>query len=141
MGRKTFAGHSYGALLGIDILLSEPTLFERYALSSPSLWFDQGLMFERERAYAAQNKDLPARVLLSIGQFEALKPDDPRYASGHDMAADVRRFERQLKSRRYPNLKIRSEVIAGEDHLSVNPAALTRALKWSFPARVPRPEP
>ncbi|MDN3918759.1 alpha/beta hydrolase [Roseateles violae] len=71
MARKTFAGHSYGALLGADILLSERALFERYALSSPSLWFDQGLMFERERAYAARHQDLPAQLLLSVGEFEA----------------------------------------------------------------------
>ncbi|MDN3918758.1 hypothetical protein [Roseateles violae] len=54
------------------------------------------------------------------------------------MVADMRRFERLLKSRRYPGLRLRAEVIAGEDHLSVNPVALTRALKWAFPARPAR---
>jgi len=133
MARKTFAGHSYGALLGAHILLSEPAMFERYALSSPSLWFDQGLMFKREAAYAAGHQDLPARVLLSAGQFEAVRRGDPRYVQDDgDLVADMQRFEKLLKSRRYPGLSVRSEVIAGEDHLSVNPVSLTRALKWAF---------
>lgn len=140
MGRKTFAGHSYGALLGVHMLLSEPGMFERYALSSPSLWFDRGLMFQREADYAARHKDLPARVMMSVGQFEAFKRGDPRYSQDDDMVADMRRFEKALKSRRYPGLSISSQVIADEDHLSVNPVSLTRALKWAFPPQ-PRPAP
>jgi predicted alpha/beta superfamily hydrolase len=140
MSRKTLAGHSYGALLGAHILLTEPTMFERYALSSPSLWFDHGLMFRREAEYAASHKDLPAKLLLSAGQFEALKRGDPRYNDDQDMVADMRRFERLLKSRRYPGLQIESQVFAGEDHLTVNPVSLTRALKWAFGPR-PKPTP
>ena len=137
MGRKTFAGHSYGGLLGAHILLSAPTMFERYALSSPSLWFDDGLMFRREAAYAAAHKDLPAKVFMSAGQFEAVRRGDPRYADEDDIVADMRRFEQRLKSRRYPGLRISSQVIADEDHLSVNPVSLTRALKWAFAPTAP----
>lgn len=132
MARKTFAGHSYGALLGAHILLTEPTMFERYALSSPSLWFDEHLMFKRERAYAAAHKDLPAKVLMSTGQFETIKRGDPRYANDEDMVGDMQRFERQLKSRRYKGLEVASFVIAGEDHLTVNPISITRALQWAY---------
>ena len=141
MGRKTFAGHSYGGLLGAHILLTEPTLFERYALSSPSLWFDEHLMFKREAAYAASHRDLPAKVLMSVGQFEAIKRGDPRYAREEDMVADMHRFEKILKSRRYPGLQVQSLVIPDEDHLSVNPISITRALKWAFGKSQARPAP
>lgn len=135
MSRKTFAGHSYGGLLGAHILLTEPAMFERYALSSPSLWFDDGLLFKRAAAYRAEHKDLRAQVFMSAGQFEAVRRGDPRYSQEDDIVADMRRFELLLKAGHYPGLSIRSEVIAGEDHLTVNPVSLTRALKWAFPGK------
>lgn len=134
--RRIFAGHSYGALFGAHVLLTEPDMFERYVLSSPSLWFDQRVMFERERRYAATHADLPAKVLLSIGSYETLAPKsgDPRYNQTRDMIADLRAFEAQLKARRYPGLQIESVIVPGEDHLSAYPAAITRGLRWALPA-------
>ena len=86
--RRIFAGHSYGALFGAHVLLTEPAMFERYVLSSPSLWFDQRVMFERERRYAATHADLPAKVFLSIGSYETVAPKSRRPAlqpdPGHD---------------------------------------------------------
>lgn len=35
MRRKAFVGHSYGSLLGLEILLTEPATFEHYILGSP----------------------------------------------------------------------------------------------------------
>lgn len=134
--RRIFAGHSYGALFGAHVLLTEPAMFERYILSSPSLWFDRRVMFERERRYAATHADLPAKVFLSIGSYETLAPTsgNPRYNRNLDMVADLRAFEAQLKTRRYPGLQIESIIVPGEDHLSVYPAAITRALRWALPA-------
>ena len=67
MRRKAFVGHSYGSLLGLEILLTEPATFEHYILGSPSLWFDRGVLFAREQAYARARRDLPASVYFGIG--------------------------------------------------------------------------
>ena len=133
---KTFVGHSYGALLGLQILLTEPSMFENYILGSPSLWFDHKLMFARENAYAKAHHDLPAHLFMAVGAFETIgaDPHDARYNRTEDMVADVRAFERSLKSRAYPHLTIESRVIADEDHLTVFPALITRGLKWAYPA-------
>ena len=40
--RRVFLGHSYGALLGLQMLFERTALFSHFALGSPSLWFDQG---------------------------------------------------------------------------------------------------
>lgn len=134
MSRKVFAGHSYGALLGMQALFTEPGMFDAYILGSPSIWYDHKLMFTRERAYAASHKDLKARVYMAIGGFETVKPGakNPRYNRDSDMVRDMQEMERVLKSRRYPGLSIRSEVVADEDHLTVAPAILTRGLTWAF---------
>lgn len=45
----------------------------------------------------------------------------------------TRRFETRLQSHGYPGLSVQSTVIAGEDHLSVYPVAITRGLQWALP--------
>jgi predicted alpha/beta superfamily hydrolase len=131
MSRKIFIGHSYGSLLGLQVLLSEPATFDHYILGSPSLWFDQGVMFDREQTYAKGHKDMPASVFFGIGGRETLAKDRKRSRSEEnaDMVADVCDFDAALKSHRYPNLKSRLEVFADEDHASVFPLVLTHGLR------------
>ncbi|MEO6906064.1 MAG: alpha/beta hydrolase-fold protein, partial [Ginsengibacter sp.] len=39
---RTIIGQSLGGLLATEILLKEPTLFNKYIIVSPSLWWDNG---------------------------------------------------------------------------------------------------
>jgi uncharacterized protein len=134
MSRKIFSGHSYGSLLGIHMLLTEPQMFNQYILGSPSLWYDKRVMFDMERNYAASHKDMPAQVFMLIGSFETVRPKEhnPRYNKESDMVKEMKEFETRLKSRHYPNLSVHSEVIQDEDHLTVFPSLITRGLFWSF---------
>jgi predicted alpha/beta superfamily hydrolase len=140
MARKTLMAHSYGSLLGLDFLFNEPTAFENYVLGSPSLWFANKVMFERERAYAAKNRDLKANVYFAVGGFETLRPG-PRYNKDDDMVRDMRDFMRALRSRHYPNLRMEGEVIRDEDHLTVAPIIITHGLRWALPGRNLKPQP
>lgn len=131
MRRKVFIGHSYGSLLGLQFLLTAPRTFEHYILGSPSLWYDAGIMFEREQAYAASHKDLPASVFFGIGGLETLAAGKKRSRSEEDadMVADLREFDGKLKAHKFPNLKTRLRVFADEDHASVFPFVLTHGLR------------
>lgn len=140
--QKIYAGHSYGGLLGVHILLTEPKMFDQYILGSPSLQFDSKVMFERERAYAASHKDLPADVFMALGGFETVDAasSDKRYHNAVDMVRNAQAFERVLKSRHYPGLHIQSVVIGDEDHLTVFPTLITRGLQAML-AAPPEPGP
>ena len=131
MNRKIFVGHSYGSLLGLQLLLSEPGTFDYYILGSPSLWFDRGVMFEREKEYARGHKDMPASVFFGIGGRETLAANRKRSRTEEnaDMVADLCDFDAALKAHRYPNLKMKLEVFADEDHASVFPLVLTHGLR------------
>lgn len=133
--RRVFMGHSYGGLLGAQILFTDPTLFESYILGSPSLWFDQRHMFQVEEDYARAHRDLPANVFLYIGAYEAARPGVTRYNRSIDMVGDNAAFAARLRSRDYPGLTLSSEVVAEEDHLTVFPSGLTRGLLHVLPAR------
>lgn len=129
-GERLFLGHSYGALLGAHILLTEPAMFSGYLLGSPSLWYDQHVLEKIERAYAASHQDLTASVYVFVGEYEDMKPGDPRFAKRYNMVSDARRLEQSLNSRRYPSLRIKLDVLNDEDHLSVAPRGFTHGLKY-----------
>lgn len=133
--RALFLGHSYGSLLGAQILFTEPGLFSGYILGSPSLWYDKRHALGLEASYAARNRDLPAKVFLYVGEYEALRKGDRRYSQSVDMVADNKALEKALKDRKYPNLSLKSVVLNDEDHLSVAPRGFTQGLKYLLPAR------
>jgi predicted alpha/beta superfamily hydrolase len=131
--RRLLLGHSYGGLLGAQILFTEPEMFSTYVLGSPSFWFDRGHIMTMEAAYARTHRDLPANVFMYIGGWEVPGPDR-RNTTDTDMVGDVRRMEAVLKSRAWPGLRVRSTVLTDEDHLTVAPVGFTRALMAVLPA-------
>ncbi|WP_338846875.1 alpha/beta hydrolase-fold protein [Massilia sp. W12] len=130
--RKVFAGHSYGAVLGVDALLHTPELFDVWLLGSPSLWFNNKMLFDTEKNYAAKNQDMKTEVYWYAGALEAVKKGDPRYSQDDDIVADVQAMHARLAARKYPGLRQHIAIIPDEDHLSVNPVWLTRALRSVF---------
>ncbi|WP_447725087.1 alpha/beta hydrolase [Sphingomonas koreensis] len=134
-GRNILLGHSYGALLATQVLLSEPQMFGGYVLGSPSLWYDKRHMFRAEAAYAAKHRDLKAKVFLYTGEYEAVRKGDARFNQETDLVADSRAFAEVLRKRDYPGLTLEVETLNGEDHVSVAPRGFTRALKVLLPAK------
>ncbi len=137
MKRKFFVGHSYGSLLGLQILFTEPRLFEHYILGSPSLWYDAGVMFDRLEAYGERHRELPATVYFGIGSRETLAPGKKRarLEEDADMLADLREFDTALKAYRYPALRTQVKGFADEDHASVFPLVVTHGLRTVLPAK------
>ncbi|SLM26080.1 alpha/beta hydrolase [Stenotrophomonas indicatrix] len=131
--RRVFAGHSYGALLGAYVLTTQPDMFGTYILSSPSLWFDQGLLPRMQDAAVMPSQ--PIRVLLSVGGYETVKPG-PRYSTGNDMLRQAADFAGQLQ-RSGRKLQVENIVIDGEDHLTVYPRVITGALLQVLPGEGP----
>lgn len=130
--QRIMLGHSYGGLLGAQIMFSDPELFSAYVLGSPSLWFDNKRMFDIEARYAAANTDLKADVFMYVGEDEH---PGAKSSNRYDMVADNRLFEQKLRSRNYPSLELKSSVIEAEDHLTVAPIGFMRALEALLPAQ------
>ncbi|MET0937109.1 MAG: alpha/beta hydrolase-fold protein [Luteibacter sp.] len=137
VSRSIYAGHSYGGLLGYDILIHDPAMFSQYILGSPSLQFNRGVEFTRMHEALASRKDLPAKVLVVLGGFETLSKDksDKRYNTDTDMIGDNRRFIAQLQAKHYPGLRVDMLTVPGEDHLTVFPMIITRGIIWALPGK------
>ncbi|MGH7595092.1 MAG: alpha/beta hydrolase [bacterium] len=125
-GERTLVGHSYGGLFGCWVAFTTPELFSNYILVSPSLWYDNWLMFRLEEnfAFSRKDKELPAKVFLSVGSSEI--------NSQWNMVEDLEKFYRQVAARDYSRLAIQMMIFDGETHNSVFPAALTRGLRFIY---------
>ena len=131
--QELFLGHSYGALLGAQILFTDPAMFDGYLLGSPSFWYDKRRIFATEASYAAGHRDLPARVYFYVGEYEA-PGSDPRYNRTVDLVGDNRALAEALKGRQYPGLRVALDVLNDEDHVTVAPRGFTKGLKYLLPA-------
>lgn len=136
MSRKTLVGHSYGALFGFHVLFTRPEMFNGYIFGSPSLWFNRGVIFRNEEAWACSGRKLSARIHMVAGSFEAVAPG-PRYNTANDLVADMERMRLKLTSGGHPALLVTSEVAQGEDHLTVFPDVVTRGLLAVLPGHGP----
>lgn len=125
---RTIVGHSYGGLFATYVLLTEPSMYKRYVIVSPSLWYSERIAFQMEDAAAARGEPSNANVFLSVGALE--NPAMPN---------DLRDFYNRLKSRNRPGLKLTLQIFDDERHDSVFPAAVTRGLRTVFESLGPRP--
>src|SRR6185503_3585110 len=85
---RTFIGHSYGGLFCTYVMLTEPDLFNRYVIVSPSLWFENGLMLKVEAEGAPQRRTA-AQVYFAIGSRETPL-----------MVQQLKQFAKQLQAQR-----------------------------------------
>lgn len=138
----TYFGHSLGGLFGAYALVSSEALFDRYILSSPSLWWDNEVIFDLEQATAVE--DLDAEVFFGIGSLETdegRRLEARKLPEGHpakpprvhlDMVDDMRRFTARLRSRTTTGLSITSIEIPDEFHATVPGIVLNRALRQFY---------
>jgi predicted alpha/beta superfamily hydrolase len=143
---SVYFGHSLGGLFGTYVLLTRPSTFRKYGIGSPSLWWDDDLMFEYEASYAGTHDDLPATVFFTVGAFEdhdgrqreaGRLPPEERAKAGlrHiDMVADTERMAASLRARHYPNLDLAGTVLPDEFHITVPHLNLSRSLRYLFDA-------
>jgi hypothetical protein len=131
----------------VHALLGEHPSFNHSIISSPSLFWDRSIMFDREEQRAATTPDLPTRAFFGIGARET---DEGRRIEGQDlpvghvrkppathldMVHDLLRFTESLRSRRYPNLEMEVAVYPDEFHATVPATVLSRGLRSLFSHR------
>lgn len=133
--RRIYLGHSYGALLGTYLLLHQPKMFSHYVLSSPSLWFDQHrLLGEAPALLQALPAGTQAKIWLYSGGFEQPGPG-ARHNKATNLVGDMQRFASMLAP--VQGLKVTTQVLDGEDHLTVFPPMVTRAMLDILPGTGP----
>src|ERR1041385_885086 len=65
---KTIIGESLGGLLATEILLKKPTLFTKYIIVSPSLWWDNGSLLKQASGLLDENFMQQTSVYIGVGK-------------------------------------------------------------------------
>ena len=147
---RTLIGMSLGGLFSIWVLLNHPDSFHRYLACSPSLWWDNDVIFKYEKDWAAKHTDLVAKVFIAAGDEErhekvmpklklapeAIRPLLESFSNAdgrHHLAEHVETLLAQLKGRSYKSLQISGKIFPDETHETVYPSALVRGLGELFP--------
>ncbi|WP_184650489.1 alpha/beta hydrolase [Xanthomonas euroxanthea] len=86
--RQTLWGHSYGGLFVLQVVLTQPQLFQHYVAVDPSLWWGDGFVVQQAQRVVEQARDASAdtqqarrRLTLLAGEGGApanpARPDRP----------------------------------------------------------------
>lgn len=141
--RRVLCGFSFGGLFALYCLFHRPELFDGYLIGSPSLWWDDGIVLQWERAWANHHVDLAAKIVLTSGECEqnecgypegtwkneGFSPEALRQIAQVDR---LRALDAQLRSRRYPSLDLTTAVFEDEFHLTAPPAMFGRGFVSLF---------
>ncbi len=135
--RQTLFGHSLGGWFTLDVALRDSTAFSSYVAVSPSIWWDEprlldGLSMARGRAL---------RLALLVGEWEEamapwqqggpLSAEMATRRAARGMVTRARTFAARAARELGPPAEIAFTLLAGEDHASVLPTAMARALRFS----------
>jgi len=118
---RGFFGYSLGGLFGAYVLATEPKLFQKYILGSPTLRYDEFVMIERLKETPADLYSSVASIFISIGEEE---PGD--YLKGF---ADFRDL---MIEKEVPGLEINSYIVIGEGHILSSTPAIIKGLKLLY---------
>ncbi len=117
---RTIIGESLGGLLAANILLTEPGLFDRYIIISPSLWWNDGALLKMPVPEPAATTD----VYIGVGKEGATPGARP-----HIQEADARTLAERLQAARNPALRVQFDYLPAETHATVSHQALLNAFR------------
>jgi predicted alpha/beta superfamily hydrolase len=115
---RAILGYSHGGLFTLYVLFHSPGTFQRYFAGSPSIWWDNTILFKYENEYASTHKDLPAKLFICAGSLES-----------EPMLENMNKMSKRLRSRNYPSLELETYIFENETHASCYAGAISRALR------------
>lgn len=123
MHRQALFGHSLGGLFVLHALFTRPALVTHYAAGSPSVWWnDYALLAELERFSASfPSMRLQRKLMITVGADEL-----------EHMVEDAGKLPGLLAPLAGHGLQTSLNEFAGESHVSVLPAALSRLLRFAL---------
>ena len=126
---RTLIGESLGGLLAAEILLKRPSLFDKYIIIAPSLWWDNGslLKYPVDRFAAALQKRTD--VYIGVGKEGLAGTDAP-----HVGEVDANVLADKLRSSKANGLTVYFDYLPQEDHATISQQAKLNAFRVLAPA-------
>jgi uncharacterized protein len=135
--REALIGHSFGGLFALNTLLAKPAAFDTYVIASPSVWFGEKALDDLKPGFAdrlSTSADRPS-VLIAVGEHEQtadpdFQPMDLKMLQSRRQVENARAYQAYLSSMGLVDAKF--ELLDGEDHSTVVPAAISRGVRFAL---------
>lgn len=128
--RQSLWGHSYGGLFVLNTLFTRPQAFQRYIATSPSLWWQSGLILRIEQQLP---NDAQAQLLILQGEVEAQGAKNremPKARAEAMRAVGAEALPQMLKRlAAKPGLRVDFKQLQGLAHGPMLPASIPLALR------------
>ena len=128
---RTLIGQSLGGLLATEILLKKPTLFAKYIIISPSLWWDDGYLLNVPSDIFEERFQQPTSVYIGVGK-EGLTPG----ARPHVMEVDAHLLAERIGKSKSSSVKVHLDYLPEEDHATIGHQAVFNAFRVLYPKGV-----
>jgi predicted alpha/beta superfamily hydrolase len=124
---KTLIGQSLGGLLATEVLLTKPTLFNRYIIISPSLWWDNGSLLTQSSVLLTENFSRQTDVYIGVGK-EGLTPTEPPRV----MEVDANVLADKLRGTKSKTVSVFFDYLPQENHATIMHQAVSNAFKLLY---------
>jgi predicted alpha/beta superfamily hydrolase len=127
---KMIIGQSLGGLLATEILFKKPTLFHKYIIISPSLWWDNGSLLNAKPEVLQKTFNQKTDIYIGVGK-EGLAPTQ----IPHVMEVDANLLTEKIRKSENPNVTVYFDYLPEEDHATVTHQAVFNALRMLYPVQ------
>jgi predicted alpha/beta superfamily hydrolase len=124
---RILVGHSFGGLLAVHALLSQPEMFQAYLAIDPSLWWDKQLLTKYAGNRISTIRKLRKSLYISSANSPAILNNNPS-----KMRRAIRKFAKMLEAARSVNFRFGFQYFPSEDHGSVPLLSLYHGLLYIF---------
>jgi predicted alpha/beta superfamily hydrolase len=127
---KTIIGQSLAGLLATEILFAKPTLFDKYIIISPSLWWNDGSLLKQNPEILKETFTQKTAVYIGVGKEGLALTKNP-----HVMEVDANILADKLQQTKSKNVKIYFDYMPEEDHATSSHPALFNAFRLLYPKK------
>ncbi len=125
---KTIIGESLGGLLATEILLKKPTLFNKYIILSPSLWWDDGSLLKLGSEIFEKTFTNKTDIYIGVSK-EGLGPGE----TPHVGEVDANLLADKIQKSQSKSVSVYFDYLPQEDHATISHQAVLNALKLLYP--------
>lgn len=118
---RTLIGQSLGGLLGAEVLLNKPELFDDYILVSPSLWWNNGALADKADAWVKAHATLPKRVFIAYAPNDAM------------MQVQIDQVVKAFHDNAKPSMQFWNVPFPEEGHATILHRAVYKAFELFYP--------
>ena len=127
---RTIIGQSLGGLLAAEILLKKPTLFNKYVIVSPSMWWDNGSLLNYQSPFLNERFSQSTSVYIGVGKEGLTGTKIPRV-----MEVDANLLAEKITRSGSKSIEVHFEYLPQEDHATIMHQAVFNALRLLYPLK------